>query len=271
MPAKPTTRSFFATKRPRVFAHRGASGEAPENTLPAFALGVEQGADILEMDVHQTRDGVVVVCHDPSVDRTTDGSGLISTMTFDELRQLDAGYRFTADGGKTFPYRGKGIRIPTLKEVLAAFPDHPLNIEIKAHDRWLVARTCALLDDAGRFADGSVVLAAFEHDLMKLIRHHVPKGSHTALSVRETRWFLQYIWLPGTRFCSRGRAFQVPVKKKLLRVVTPRFVKFAHKLGLEVHPWTINDEKEMRRLIAMGVDGLFTNYPALARKVIDGK
>jgi glycerophosphoryl diester phosphodiesterase len=268
MPNRSNTMGFFAGRHPRVMAHRGASGEAPENTIPAFALAVEQDADILEMDVHLTSDGVVVVCHDPTVDRTTDGSGAIASMTFAELQQLDAGYRFTADGGKTFPYRGKGIRIPTLEEVLCTFPGMPVNIEVKAHSRKLVEATVALLAHYGRFADRSAMLAAFNDDLMKLIRAAVPDGAYTSFSVTETRRFMMCAWLRVFGFRSPGLAFQVPVRKSVLRIVTPRFVRTAKRFGFEVHPWTIDDEREMHRLLDMGVDGLFTNYPARARKVL---
>lgn len=268
MPHHSDTTGFFAGRHPRVMAHRGASGEAPENTIPAFQLAVEQDADILELDVHRTRDGVVVVCHDATVDRTTDGAGAIVDMTFKQLQRLDAGYRFTADGGKTFPYRGKGIRIPSLAQVLFTFPQMPLNIEIKAQDRRLVESTVALLKRFDRFTDRSVMLASFNHDVMKVIRAAVPDGSYTNFSVTETRRFMMHTWLRLPRFRSRGLAFQVPVKKSALRIVTPRFVKTAHRFGFEVHPWTINDEHEMHRLLDMGIDGLFTNYPALARKVL---
>ncbi len=108
---------------PVNFAHRGASARAPENTLEAFRLAAEDGAGGLETDVHVTRDGHVVAIHDDSVDRTTDGSGLVRETTLAELQSLDAGYRFTPDGGATFPYRGKGVRVPELREVLLGFPD----------------------------------------------------------------------------------------------------------------------------------------------------
>lgn len=107
---------------PVNFAHRGASGLAPENTLEAFRIGVEAGARGLELDAHMTLDGEVVVLHDPTVDRTTDGSGAVAEMPLADLRRLDAGYRFSPDGGSSYPYRGRGLRIPTLAEVYDEFP-----------------------------------------------------------------------------------------------------------------------------------------------------
>src|SRR5919112_3910522 len=116
---------------PVNLAHRGASALAPENTIEAFRLAVEDGAGGLELDVHMTRDGHIVVIHDAAVDRTTNGSGAVSQMTFDELRTFDAGYDFSPDGGPTRPYRGRGVRVPTLGEVLEAFPGVAVNIDLK--------------------------------------------------------------------------------------------------------------------------------------------
>src|SRR5919107_3636235 len=116
---------------PVNLAHRGASGLAPENTLEAFRLAVEAGAGGLELDVHLTRDGHVVVIHDPSADRTTSGSGAVAGVPLAGLRGMDAGHRFSPDGGRTYPYRGQGLRVPTLAEVLEEFPDVSVNIDIK--------------------------------------------------------------------------------------------------------------------------------------------
>jgi glycerophosphoryl diester phosphodiesterase len=250
-------------------AHRGASGLAPENTMPSFTLGRDHGADVLEMDVHLSADEHVVVCHDPTVDRTTDGSGAIAGMTLAQLQALDAGYRFTADGGKTFPYRGQGIVIPTLAQVLDVFPQMPVNIEIKAKDERLVRQTAKLLNDHGRIEDGTVMLAAFDQDLTDLIRKLVP-GALTVKSAREIGKFLALSHLHLTAWFSPvGDAIQPPIKKGLIRVVSRRFVKAAHRQGLEVHVWTVDDESEMRQLLDIGVDGLFTNFPGRLRKLVD--
>src|SRR5829696_2712479 len=117
---------------PVNLAHRGASSLAPENTIEAFRLALEAGAGGLELDVHMTSDGHIVVIHDATVDRTTNGTGAVSEMTLHELRRLDAGHNFSPDGGPTRPYRGRGVRVPTLGEVLREFPGVAVNIEIKA-------------------------------------------------------------------------------------------------------------------------------------------
>src|SRR5690348_16209850 len=122
---------FLAHDGPLFFAHRGGSALAPENTLVAYEKGLSYGADALELDIHPTCDGEIVVIHDDTLDRTTDGSGRVSGFTLDDLRQFDAGYRFTPDSGATYPYRGQGVRIPTLAEVYERFSDARVNIEIK--------------------------------------------------------------------------------------------------------------------------------------------
>src|SRR5258706_10758218 len=122
--------TYFDTPRPRVFGHRGAAGEAPENTLVSFERAVACGADVFELDVHATRDGTIVVFHDPTLERTTDGMGALKERTWAELCELDAGYQWTVDG-RTFPFRGKGIRVPSLAELFARFPDACFNIEVK--------------------------------------------------------------------------------------------------------------------------------------------
>ena len=129
---------FFDLPTPIVVGHRGASGERPENTLPAFERAVAQGAMVLETDVHISRDGVVVLSHDPDLARTTEAEGPIAARSFDELKALDAGYRFSPDGGRSFPQRGRKIRIPSLHEAFEAFPGIRFNVEIKQDDPALI-------------------------------------------------------------------------------------------------------------------------------------
>ncbi|MEA2625619.1 MAG: glycerophosphoryl diester phosphodiesterase, partial [Candidatus Binatota bacterium] len=146
---------YFAGPRPRIFGHRGAAGVAPENTLASFQRALDDGAEILELDVHATRDGEVVVIHDPTVDRTTDGHGAVRDLTLADLGRLDAGHAFLRDGG--FPFRGSGIRVPTLAEVIDEFPTVPLNVEIKQREPEIEAVVAALV--ARRGAMKRVMLA----------------------------------------------------------------------------------------------------------------
>src|SRR6185295_13498419 len=147
----------FTGPPPRVFGHRGAAGLAPENTLPSFALGLALGADVLELDVHASSDGVIVVMHDPNLERTTNGSGPVREQTWSALQRLDAGYHFSRDG-RDFPYRGQGIRIPSLEELLLAFPDAACNIEVKQAEPSIAAAVVELIRRLR--AQARVVLAA---------------------------------------------------------------------------------------------------------------
>lgn len=259
----------LTTRRPRVIGHRGCALWYPENTLISLQAAIDAGADILEFDVHMTKDGHIVVVHDKTVDRTTNGVGRICDKTLAQLRQLDAGYRFTTDGGKTFPYRGKGVTIPTLAEVFDAFPGMPMLVEIKSSDERLLKPLVDILNRYGRFESVIIQVFSISRKLVSKLRAldvRVVTGHSTA----EIATFLALLRFGVARlFRRRAVTFEVPVSKKRYRIVTPRFVKLAHALGIEVFVWTINNEAEMRRLLAMGVDGIYSDDPALLRKVTD--
>ncbi len=267
-----------------VLAHRGASAEAPENTLPAFALAESQGADALEIDVRLTADGVVVVHHDDTVDRVTDGRGPVRALTLEGLRRLDAGYRFSMDGGRTFPYRGRGVVIPTLAETLAAHPTLGMTLDLKDHDAEMARATLKTLHNAG--AAGRTLLASFDAGVLAEVRRLDPTIA-TGLGEAEARIFYfaywRRCWLPARspdtigaalraagRLPRSARALQVPPRHRGLSLVTHGSVAAAHAAGLAVHVWTIDEPVEMRRLLALGTDGMTSNRPAVARKVIDG-
>jgi glycerophosphoryl diester phosphodiesterase len=251
--------------RPRLFAHRGGSIEAPENTLEAFANGLRAGADRLELDVHGTADGEVVVIHDPTLDRTTDGSGEVRARTLAEIRRFDAGYRFL-DAAGAAPFRGRGVRVPTLAEVLAAFPGVPLNVEIKQRAPTIEDAVLAVFD---RFAArAQVLLAAEDGRIMARIRERAG-GVLTGSSVDDVVAFAE-AWEAGRldRYRHPGVALQVPPDFFGRPLVTRELVEHAHRLGVEVHVWTIDDPVEMERLLGLGVDGLMTDVPHRAAGVI---
>ncbi|MCP5056149.1 MAG: hypothetical protein GY937_05410 [bacterium] len=170
---RPASHPYFALPRPLLFGHRGASGERPENTLPAFEHAVREGVAALETDVHLTRDGEVAVFHDALLERTTNGEGPIAELSLAELRELDAGYRFSADGGQSFPFRGKGIQVPTLRETFDAFPDLRINVELKGKTDDLIAATLDLVAPRCELT----LLAAAEDDTMRALRTAVEKPS----------------------------------------------------------------------------------------------
>lgn len=252
---------------PVNLAHRGSSSAAPENTLEAFRLAVESGAGGLELDVHMTRDGAVVVIHDDTVDRTTDGAGFVRDLTLEEVRRLDAGYRFTPDGGRTYPYRDRGVRVPTLEEVYQAFPEMPINVEIKESQQGVEGEVLRILREAG--ARRRTIVAAGQHPVMERFRA-LDGGVPTAASYREveTLYVLSRLGLEGL-LDPRYVAVQVPVSHRGIPVTTPRLLGAAHALGLRVDVWTIDDPQEMRRLLDLGADAIMTNRPATLRWVLE--
>ena len=260
---------YFAVERPIVFGHRGASGEAPENTLVAFERALAQGAAVLETDVHVTRDGEVVIAHDPDVSRTTDGVGRIAELTRAELARLDAGHRFSPDGGASHPYRGRGIQVPTLREVFEALPGVRINIEVKANDPRLVTGVVRLVAEHARAE--RTLLAAAEDDTLAAVRAELARrGVRTALgaSVGDVLGYVRAALGQGDP-PPEPMALQVPPTFAGDPLVTPRLVEFAHAHDVQVHVWTINEEPEMKRLLDLGVDGLMSDFPARLRAVVD--
>ncbi len=257
-------RRGFDGPPPRLFGHRGAAGVAPENTLTSFRAARDAGADVFELDVHATRDGEVVVLHDPTLDRTTNGAGSVAAMTFAELSVLDAGHRFTPDGGRTFPFRGQGIRVPRLAELMAEFPDVPLNVEIKCEGAGILDAVVRL----ARSARARVVLAA-EHDtIMQAIRAAAP-DLPTSLATGEVAAFIGALQSGTAPSLPEGAvALQIPPTYGDVTLVDAASVAAAHALGAEMHVWTINDPGEARRLLALGCDGIITDVPHVMRPIV---
>ena len=253
---------------PANFAHRGASAKAPENTLEAFRLAVEDGAGGLELDVHMTSDGRVAVIHDDSVDRTTNGQDLVRDMTLREVQGLDGGYRFPPDGGDTYPYRDRGVRVPELGEVLREFPDQQVNIDIKEARPGIEA---AVLQTVVAADAGNRVLVVSEiSSVLQRFRELSGGNVSTCASRREIEKFYLFSMLRLESFLrSPYDALQVPVRFGGREVVTPRFVEAAHERGVRVDVWTIDDPTEMRRLLDLGVDVIMTNRPEAFEEVVD--
>jgi glycerophosphoryl diester phosphodiesterase len=252
---------------PSSFAHRGASARAPENTLEAFRLAVEAGAGGLELDVRMTRDGEVVVIHDATVDRVTDGSGTVAGMTLDEVRRLDAGYGFSSDGGRTFPYRGRGVRIPTLAEVYEGFPDTCVNADIKEAQPEAEEAVLSVIREAD--AEGRTLVASTDHAVLRRFRKVSEGRVSTGASRREIAAYYVLSRLHLEALVSPAyEALQVPVEHRGIKLVTPRFVRAAHSRGARVDVWTINDAAEMSRLLDLGVDVIMTDRPELLESLL---
>lgn len=255
----PSDHPFLASAGIQVIAHRGGWGLWPENTLFGFQKSVALGADMLETDIHSTRDGVLVVIHDDTVDRTTNGVGKVEDLTLSELKALDAGYRWSPDGGKTFPHRGQGIAIPTLEEVFETFPQMPMSIEIKHQKPGIEAALCDLVRKH-TMAD-RVLIASFFGRSQKTYRKHCPEailspGIWQGLGFYLlTRLHLSWLYQPDVQ------VLQVPFTLGPLNGVHPAFLTAAKKHGYQIQVWTINDEETMRALIHLPIDGIITAYP----------
>jgi glycerophosphoryl diester phosphodiesterase len=258
--------SYFGSPPPRIFGHRGAAGVAPENTLPSFALAKALGASYLELDVHGTKDGVVVVLHDPTLDRTTNHTGPVREQTWDQVADLDAGYGFTSDG-RSYPYRGQGARIPTLESVLRGFPECCFNIEIKQEDPPIVEPVLDILRQT-RVVDRTL-LAAEHHTIMQRIRAIGGAPISTSMSAVEVAEFIVRLgannWLG---YEVPAQAAQIPCAYEGIELVTRESVDALHRFGCEVHVWTINDSDEIERLLDLGVDGIMSDFPGLVAQAV---
>ena len=258
---------FFSGPEPRLFAHRGASALAPENTIESFRLARNAGAPYLELDVHLSADGHVIVIHDNSVSRTTGRRGRVEKMTLTEIRRLDGGHEFTLDRGRSYPYRGKGLVIPTLEEVLREFPDARFTIEIKKTRKGIGAGVLEVIRRCQ--ASERVLVASHEHQYLKEFRS-LDGDVPTSFSKTEVREFLA--WLRGGAadgYRAPGEALQVPEYFGLRRVTSVNFIEAAHRLDLEVHVWTVNEPVHIKRLLRWGVDGIMTDDPARAVASVD--
>jgi glycerophosphoryl diester phosphodiesterase len=250
----------FAADRPLVFAHRGGALLAPENTMPALDNGLALGADGLEIDVQLSRDGVAVVIHDRTLDRTTDRRGPVNALTAAELAGVDAGYHFTRDG--SHPFRGQGIGVTTLAEVLARHRDARMIIEMKGGEPELARAVAAEVRKAGA-VDRTCVGSFYQLSIDTLRAEH--PEIVTSASESEARWTLHRSWVrwpfTGKR---RYAAFQVPEHAGRMRVVSPAFVRHVHREEHAIQVWVVNDPGDMRRLLDWGVDGIISDVPDIA-------
>jgi glycerophosphoryl diester phosphodiesterase len=253
-------------------AHRGGRRIRPEHTLLAYDQALVDGADVLELDVNETSDGVLVVMHDRTVDRTTDCSGAIKEMTFDEIRQCDAGYNFSPDGGETYPYRGMGLVVPSMEEVFDRYPDIPFVIEIKQEAPSIVDHFVEVIREYE--VTDKTIGSAFSDGVLAELRAAAPELA-TSMGVNETLVFWGNSFNPiDPEYDPPAEFLQVPTEydigDRVVEVLHPGFVQRAHELDMFVHIWTINDEEEMRYLIEThDVDGIMTDDPPLLTQVIE--
>jgi len=259
---------YLALRRPWLVAHRGGARLAPENTLPAFELAARLGADAFETDVHLTSDGEVVVFHDDETTRLTGVPGTIEGRTLAEVRALDAGAAFTLDDGRTFPWRGRGVAPPLLRELLARFPAVRMNVEAKSADPALGEALVRVVRDAG--ALDRVCLGSQHDDQGERIRalapaacHFLPEGAATC-HVMAAR-------VEGATGCPGGwDVADLPCRMEGTDVVVVdrRTVEYLHAQGMAVFVWTVDEEADMRDLLAAGADGIMTDRPDVLARVM---
>jgi glycerophosphoryl diester phosphodiesterase len=265
------THTFFQSERPLVIAHQGGELLAPSNTLTSFQQAVDLGVDVLEFDIHITKDGHLVTIHDPTVDRTTNGKGNVHDLTLDEIQKLDAGYHFEDLDGK-LSYRGKGAYIPSLEEVFQSFPNMKMVIEIKddnpaeripeiseklwtliqkyqKEDQVVVASfNQKIINQFEKISDGQVALSAGEDEIRKFIIFK--------------KLFLANLYTPN------ADVFQIPTKESIFNLASPSIMKEADRRNVNIQYWTIDDKETMRSLLEDGADGIITNRPDLMLEVL---
>ena len=269
MPDAPASNYYREIDRPLVIAHQGGDGSWPGDTMYAFENAVEIGADVLEMDAHITGDSQIVLMHDEKVDRTTDGTGLIELMTLAQLKQLDAAYKWSNDDGETFPFRGKGIKVPTLDELLQKFPQMRYVIEIKLTENPIDKPVCDLIRKYSM--QDKVVIASFHDEAMKNFRKTCPEVATSASRSEVTTFvLLGKVFLSGL-VAPQYESIQPPYdpsESKNIPIMTRRFIREAHAKNIAVEPWTVDDPELMKQYIEWGVDGIMTDRPDLMIEVL---
>ncbi len=256
---------------PINFAHRGGAKVVPQNTIEGFHEGFARGGGVVECDVHASAEGAIVVIHDAVVDRTTDSTGPVAEKTVPKLQSLDAGYRFSTDGGMTFPWRAKGVTIPTLEALYQAFPEAPFNIEIKGRRSGIEGTVFRQIEAAGAM-ERTLVVSDNRGTISRFRRVSQGKVATASATVELLIYWILHMLHLGALYDPPFQALQAPEKYKgILPVVTRRFVRKAHDRGLRVDVWTIDDEPAMRRLLSFGVDGIMTDRPDVLTRVLNSR
>lgn len=259
---------FLARRGPYLMAHRGGAQLAPENTLAAFDGAAALGADAIELDVRLTSDGEVVVFHDETTERITGTPGTVADRSLPQLRALDAGHGFSPDGGRSFPWRGRGLTVPTLAEVLHRYPGLLFNIDAKEATGSLAEALARVVRGAGRADD--VCVGSFDDAQGERLRALLPEACHFLPEQAAVRHVMAAKGLGDGGTCPGG--FDVadlpPRTEQGLEVVDASVVSWFHARGMAVHVWTVDEEVEMRSLLAMGVDGIMSDRPDVLKRVL---
>ena len=274
LPVEKATPPPFLQKeneRPLVIAHQGGKHLAPGNTIEAFQNAVDLGADVIETDIHITKDGQLVTIHDPTVDATTDGSGYVKDYTLKELQRLDAAYYFQDLKGE-YSFRGKSIYVPTLEEVFQRFPDMRINIEVKDDNpeeriEEMVQKLIKLIEEYDM--EDKVLIASFDQDIINLVEAYSKGRVATQGGKQEAKKFviLHKLFMRNL-YKTSVDAFQLPLQEGNLDLTQSILISGAHRIGLQVHYWTVNDRETMEKLINLGADGIITDRPDLLLNIL---
>ena len=269
LPKHPFFAQFDESQYPLIIAHADDSGDGlwPGSTMLFLENSAAMGVDILELDVHMTRDGHLIVMHDDTVDRTTNGTGKISELTLAEIRDLEVGVNWTQDEGQSYPYRGEGLQVPMLEEVFERFPDYPMNIEIKQEEPSMVEPFCALIREYDM--QEKVLVPSFSDKAMAEFRAACPEVATAGSSSEVRNFVILNFALLSNLLSLEYEAFQVPQSSSGIPVVIPSFINTAHDRNLQVHVWTINDPSTMQHLIDIGVDGIMTDRPDILQELLE--
>jgi glycerophosphoryl diester phosphodiesterase len=258
---------YLARPGPWLVAHRGGARLAPENTLVAFDLARDLGADAIETDVHLSKDGEVIVFHDDDTLRLCGVPGTIEARSQEEIRALDAAFSFSPDGGATQPFRGRGVHPPTLAETLARYPGMRFNVEAKSVDPALAEALVRTVRDAGRIDD--VCLGSFDDGQAERLRALAPDACHFLPTNVATCHVLAAKSGNAGDGCPRGYLVaDLPLETSGFRVVDAEVVAHFRRLGIAVFVWTVDREEDMRDVLALGVHGVMTDRPDRLKAVL---
>jgi glycerophosphoryl diester phosphodiesterase len=254
---------WSATRAPLLYAHRGASRKFPENTLPAFERALSCGADVLELDVHPTSDGVFVVSHDPSAERVAGVARAIQDSSWAEVSRWDAGAGFV-DASGARPFAGTGVRFVRFDELLAAFPTTPLNVDVKEATAPELERLLGVVRDAR--AEERVLLTSFLHPVLARLRK-LHYGGPLGLSRLDV---VRLVFSPLAllrAFPFSGQRAQIPTRSGVIDLTRPRLLEKCRRLGLGVDYWVINDPREAAELLERGAGGIISDDPEAIAEV----
>lgn len=255
--------SFKLFPSPLNIAHRGGALEYPENSLFAFQKALEKGkADILETDVYSSLEGEAVLIHNDTLFETTNETGYVWDTPLESLKKLDVGFYFTLDQGKSYPYRGKGLSIPTLEELFKQFPNTIINIDIKQRSLPLVKKVFKLIEDYSRVE--KTIIGSTSWSVWQLIKKEgiTKKNFILFFSPQEVLklWIYHILYLTP-HFKPICHVIELPIRYRIIHFLTDRFLRELKMMNIPLFTWTINDEKNMKKMIKLRVEGVITDLP----------